>query len=121
MNKVVLTGRVTKDIELRYTPSQNTPVASFSLAVDRMKKDETDFFNCTAWNKLAEIISQYVSKGNKILVEGILQNRKYTDQQGNNRIITEIVASNIEFLENKKKDELEKNFTEVSDESDLPF
>lgn len=120
MNKVILSGRLTKDVELRRTPN-GTPVTSFNLAVDRVKKGETDFFSCIAWNKLAEIINQYVSKGNKILVEGILQNRKYVDQQGNNKIITEVVVSNIEFLESKKKEDQQQNTFEVSDESDLPF
>lgn len=122
MNKVILTGRVTKDLELRVTAAGNQ-VTSFSLAVDRIKKGETDFFNCTAWNKLAETMAKYVAKGSKILVEGILQNRSYDDQQGQKRIVTDIVVSNVEFIDTKNRNEQTQANTPVYDsyDSELPF
>lgn len=136
-NKVVLIGRLTKDPELRYT-SNNIPVCSFSLAVNRPFQSASndrsaDFFNCTAWRKQAENIAKYVSKGSMVAVEGRLQTRDYMDEKINaRRYITEIVADSVVFLDSKSQgnddtpNEKEPdedidtgNFNNVED--DLPF
>lgn len=108
MNKIVLLGRLTKDPEVKVTSTGKT-TTSFSLAVDRpfSGKDgqkEVDFINIVAWNKTAEIIRNNVSKGQRLLVEGRLQIRKYQDKQGQNRTVSEVVADRVEFIERKEKD-----------------
>ena len=107
MNKVFLIGRLTADPELRYTQNQ-TPVASFSIAVDRRYsgKDggqkETDFFPCVAWRGSGEFVKKYFSKGSKIVIDGHIQTRDWTDKEGNKRRSTEIICDEIEFGESKK-------------------
>lgn len=123
MNKVILTGRNTKDIELRQTPSGVSAI-EFSIAVKRTFKNangeyESDFFDCIAYNKLAETISKYVKKGDQVGIEGRLQKRNYTNKEGKKIYITEIVAENVEFLQSKKQDE--PKFEEISPEDDIPF
>ena len=137
MNKVILIGRNTKAIELKQT-SSGTPVAEFSIAVDRTFKNangerECDFFNCVAFSKLAETISKYVNKGDMIAVEGRLQTRNYTNREGKKVYVTEIIVENVEFLQTKKQEEqptapsfkadpfTTPNFEEVSVDEDLPF
>ena len=136
LNKCIIQGRLTKDVELRYTRS-NTPVASFTLAVDRRGKDEgTDFINCVAWNKSAEFVSKYFSKGSEAVVDGRLQMRDWTDKDGNKRVSAEVVADNVYFCGSKKTavqgnvapntgklDGLKEKFSEIVDEEDgeLPF
>lgn len=100
-NKVILLGRITQDLELKTTPG-GVSVLSFSIAVDcryQVKGDErkADFFNCVAWRNEAEFISRYWSKGRAILVEGELQNREYTDKNGVNRRITEVIVDRATF------------------------
>ena len=117
MNKVILIGRTTKDIELRYTAS-NVSVGNFSLAVTRSFKNangeyESDFFNCIAFGKLAETLKNYVHKGDRLGVEGRLQSRNYQNEEGKKVYITEVIVENIEFLQAKKK--------ESSGASDDPF
>jgi single-strand DNA-binding protein len=103
LNRVVLIGRLTKDPDLRHTPS-GAPVASFSIANNRTyvasgdKKELVSYFNCVAWNKLAELIAQYCKKGNRIAVEGRLQSRSWDDQDGNKRSTIEVVVENCQFL-----------------------
>lgn len=113
MNKVTLIGRLTANPQLRYT-NNNTAVASFTLAVNRNYKsengeNEADFINVVAWNKKAELINQYVSKGDLIGVIGRLQVRKYQNERGENRYVTEVVLEEIEFLKNKQKEETKEN------------
>ena len=120
MNKVILIGRICSDIELRYT-SNNIAVASFSLAVNRMQTNangerEADFINIVVWRKQAENINQYMSKGSRIGVEGSIQTRTYEDNKGNKRYVTEVMASNVEFLESKKQQN-----TEESKKEENPF
>ena len=105
MNTVILTGRVTKDIETRDT-STGRKVASFTIAVDRRTKDgkATDFFDCVAWGKTAELLGEYVKKGNNIFISGKLATRQWTDQSGNKRYTTEVVAENIQMLDRKPKE-----------------
>lgn len=107
MNKVIIIGRTTKDIELKQTPS-GTSVAEFSVAVKRTFKNangenESDFFNCIAFSKLAETISKYVKKGDQVGIEGRLQTRNYTNREGKKIYVTEIIVENVEFLQTKKQ------------------
>ena len=125
-NKVVLIGRLTADPELKYTPGAGAAVCSFTLAVDRKPtkdgKKEADFLRCTAWNKTAENIANYMSKGSMLGISGHLQSRNYQDKEGNKRNITEIVVEEAQFLDSKKgkpKEEYE-DMTNVSDDT-VPF
>lgn len=109
MNKVLLIGRLTANPELRYT-TNNTAVTSFTLAVDRNFKNEdgnkeADFINIVAWNKKAELIHQYLKKGDRVGIGGRLQVRKYQNERGENRYVTEVVADEVEFLNSKKPEE----------------
>ena len=108
INNVVLAGRVTKDIELKVTPTGKS-VCSFSLAVERkfVQNGEkiTDFINCQSWGKSAETLEKYVKKGMMIGVEGRIQTRKYTNQQGQTVYVTEVVADNFSFLEKKQNND----------------
>ena len=106
MNKVILIGRNTKAIELKQTAS-GVSVATFSIAVKRNFKNadgeyESDFFNCIAYRNTAELISKYVGRGDLIAVDGKLQTRNYTDKSGRKVYVTEVIADNVEFLQNKK-------------------
>lgn len=102
INTVVLTGRLTKDIELRRTTSGKT-CTSFTLAVNR-NKQETDFINCVAWNNWAELLEKYTRKGSQIGVEGRIQTRNYDDKKGKKIYVTEVLANKITFLESTKSD-----------------
>ena len=108
MNKVILIGRLTKDVELRYTQTNNTAVASFSLAVNRKfvkpgEERQTDFFNIVAWNKLAENISKYLFKGNQVAISGRLETRSWDDPNGQKHYVTEVIAEEVDFIESKNK------------------
>ena len=113
MNIVCLTGRLTKDPEIRYTQSQKA-VASFTLAVDRDYKTEdgerpSDFINCVAWGSSANFLERYVQKGAKICVCGSIQSRKWQDRDGGNRYSTEVNCSKVEILAfPKRRDEDEE-------------
>jgi len=113
VNKAILIGRTTKEIDLRRTTNGNA-VVSFTLAVDNpfQKNEEgkntVDFINCVAWNKTAEIMDRYVSKGQKIAVEGRIQTRNYEDKEGKRVYITEVLVSNLEMLEYVKKDTIQE-------------
>ena len=126
MNKVIIIGRTTKDVELKQTTT-GTSVAEFSIAVRRAFKNangenESDFFNCIAFSKLAETISRYVKKGDQVGIEGRLQTRNYTNKEGKKVYVTEIIVENVEFLQNKKQDEQNvPHFEEIDTDSDLPF
>ena len=129
MNRVELIGNTTKDIELAVTSTGNN-VASFSLAVRRRFPDKdgnevVDFHNCVAFGKLAETISKYVKKGNKLYVEGELVYDSYTDKQGVKKPITKIILGQVEFLTPKTKVEsaeapTQPELTPIDDDS-LPF
>ena len=107
MNKIIITGRLTKDVEPRYTQTGKC-VSRFNIAVNGYKKDDTNFFNVVAWDKLGELCGKYLTKGSKILVEGQLIYRSYDDSNGNKRNVVEINASNVEFLDTKKQHEQEQ-------------
>jgi len=105
MNKVVLIGRLTRDPDLRYT-DQGTPVASFSLAVNRRKQkdkpQEADFIRCVAWGATGENLSKYQSKGSQIAVHGRIQTGSYEDKDGKKVYTTDVIAEEIEYLGSKK-------------------
>lgn len=106
LNRVILIGRLTRDPELRYTPS-GTAVASFSIANNRSyavageKKEQVSYFDCIAWSKLGEIITEYCKKGQRIAVEGRLQQRRWEDQDKNKKSKIELVIENFQFLTGK--------------------
>lgn len=102
MNNVSLIGRLTKDVQERRTQS-GTPVVSFTLAVDRRKKDDgADFINCIAWDKAAETIAKYVHKGDLFGVTGYIQTRNY-EKDGRMNYVTEVVTTSFQFLERKRE------------------
>lgn len=105
MNRTVLVGRLTKDPELKYTPS-GVAVASFTLAVNRSFTNqagerEADFINCTVWRKPAENVANYLKKGSLAGVDGRIQTRNFEGQDGKRVFITEVVAESVQFLEPK--------------------
>jgi len=111
LNKVMLIGRLTRDPEMRYTPS-GQPVTSFSIATNRYgggtegeKREFTDYHNIVAWNigrrNLAEIVAQYTRKGSLVYVEGRLQTRSWEGQDGQKRRTTEVVANDVQFLDTR--------------------
>ena len=106
LNSVTLVGRLTKDSELRYTPS-NQAVATFSLAVNRNFKSqngerEADFINCVIWRQQAENLSNWAKKGALIGITGRIQTRSYENQQGQRVYVTEVVAEQFQLLESRK-------------------
>ncbi len=102
MNTISLVGRITKDLELRYTQS-NKPVCEFNLAVNRIGQEQTDFITCQVWNGQAENLSKYQGKGSLIGVLGSLRVDQFQDKDGNNRYKTYVLANNIEYLGTKKE------------------
>ena len=106
MNKVILMGRLTRDPEVRYSQGENSSaIARYTLAVDRRFKRDgeqtADFINCVAWNKTADLMTQYLHKGSLIGLEGRIQTRSYDNQQGQRVYVTEVVAEIVQFLEPK--------------------
>ena len=98
MNKVILIGNLTREVELRYTP-QETAVGNFTLAVnDPYKKDEADFIPIVVWRKTAENCANYLGKGSQVAVEGKMKVRSYEDKEGNKRWVTEVVADSVHFI-----------------------
>lgn len=102
MNKVILIGNITKDIELRQSNSGKF-VVEFSVAINNGKDQQgnelpADFINCTAWNKTAEVLSKYATKGTKVGIEGAMKTQTWTDQQGNNRYKTYVLVDRVELL-----------------------
>ena len=106
MNKIILLGRLTKDPEVRYTPT-NKVVAQFTLAVDRPyskdKQREADFIPVVIWGKQAETCGNYLSKGQRALVEGRLQIRNYEAKDGQKKYVTEVIAERFEFIERREQ------------------
>lgn len=144
LNKIIIMGRLTRDPEIRHTQSQ-TPVASFTLAVDRdySGKDgaekQTDFIDCVAWRSTAEFASKYFSKGRMAVVSGRLQIRDWQDKDGNKRRSAEVIVDSMYFGDSKKDGQsapqsgtaqaqayaapaIGQMFTEIDeDDGDLPF
>lgn len=105
INNVTLVGRLTRDVDLRYTPNGKA-VANFGLAVNRTFKNangeyDADFINCQAWGKTAENLANYMKKGNQIGLTGRIQTRNYENNQGQRVYVTEVVADNVQFLESR--------------------
>ncbi|MFU2180734.1 single-stranded DNA-binding protein [Streptococcus pluranimalium] len=140
INNVTLVGRLTKDVELRYTPS-NVAVGTFTLAVNRAFKNdngerEVDFINCVIWRKGAETLANYAKKGSQIGITGRIQTRNYENQQGQRVYVTEVIAENFALLDsrnsNQQQSQQTPNFSRNNetfsnsnpmdiDDSDLPF
>lgn len=127
MNNIVLLGRLTKDADIRSTQSGKV-VASFTLAVDRPYtqngKKEADFIACQIWGKSAEVLGKSVHKGQRILLEGRLQIRQYTDKNGNKRTAAEVVTDRFEFIERKEQTEpqgMETFGQQMPFDEEIPF
>lgn len=139
MNKIILMGRLTKDIECRYTQTSNTLVASFNLAVNRRftkqgEERQADFINIVAWGKLGEFCSKYFKKGQQVGIIGRLQTRTWEDDNGVKRYVTEVVAEEAYFADSKRDDAAsndpfadssgnanEGNDFEIQSNDELPF
>lgn len=112
MNKVILMGRLTRDVEVRYSQGDNsTAVARFTLAVDRRVRRDggnneqtADFISCVAFNKIAEFFEKYGRKGTKFVIEGRIQTGSYTNKDGQKVYTTDVVVENTEFAESKSSD-----------------
>ncbi len=139
INKVILGGRLTADVELKTTTS-GISVCSFSLAVNRKGKEaQTDFIDCQAWRQTAEFISKYFRKGSSICIVGNIQKRAWKDKNGENRYATEVIVDEAMFVESKNDAQgmgtytadqtsapatnapTEPNFEPVDTNDDLPF
>ena len=129
MDNVILSGRLTRDIDFKFTAGEGKPVARFTLAVDRkFKKDEADFINCVSFGKTAETMTQYLTKGKKIAVTGSIRTGNYTDGNGNTRYSTSVYVDSFEFLEKAENTQFKTNdnmsfdddITPVND-GDMPF
>lgn len=119
LNKAMLIGNLTRDPELRYTPS-GTAVATFGLATNRRwktqggdTKDEAQFHRVVVWNKLAELCSQLIQKGSRVYIEGRIQYREWNDNEGNPRQTTEIVAEDMIVLDRSKNGDFEGDVSEA--------
>ena len=140
MNKFQFMGRLTRDPETRVIPNSNTQVTTFSIAVNRRFADQngerkTDFFNLTAFGKLAEFCSKYYRKGQQVLVEGRIQNRTWDDQSGQKRYATDFIIENAYFADSRRDNDSSMNmdnnaslsstidgeFITIDDTDDLPF
>jgi len=133
MNKVALIGRLTKDVDVRYTQSTNTLVAGFNLAVNRRfvkqgEERQADFISIVAWGKTGEFCSKYFKKGQQIGVIGRIQTRTWDDDNGQKHYVTEVIAEEVYFAGDKKNDTdnqvagdaQEDDFSSFSGD-DLPF
>ena len=127
LNKVMIIGHLGRDPEMRYTPS-GKPVTTFTVATSRSwntsegeKHVETEWFNVVAWSNLAEICKQYLTKGQQVYIEGRLQTRHWEDQEGNKHSATEIVASEMIVLEERREsNQAPAEYEEAEDETLFP-
>lgn len=133
MNKVVLIGNLTKDVDLSFAAGSGTAVGRFTVAVARMKKGESDFPNCISFGKTAETIAQYFFKGSKIAIEGHIQTGSYDAKDGTKRYTTDVIVDRFEFVgqannnnqgntssNNFNQNNFEDEMTPV-DDGDMPF
>jgi len=126
MNVLILKGNISRDIELKFVNDGELAIAKFGIAVSRMKKnDESDFFNCTAFSKTAELIADKLSKGKPILINGHLQSGKY-DKDGHTVFTTDVIVDRFEFISRKEGNEVthDTEYTEiepVDDLAEMPF
>ena len=141
MKKFQLMGRLTRDPEARVTPNTNTPVTTFSIAVNRRFAEangerKADFFNLTAYGKLAEFCAKYYQKGQQVLVEGRIQNRSWDDQNGQKRYATDYIIENAYFADSRRDNNVSSQsndsmavpsssvdgeFITIDDNEELPF
>lgn len=129
MNKVALVGRLTKDPEIRYTPNNKTAVAKFTIAVNRMYKQEgqpdADFIPIVVFGKPAENASKYIGKGRLVAVSGRIQTRTWDDQDNKKHFTTEVIADEVHYLDKAKDGQAEQtpkqDFYPAEEEDDLPF
>ena len=118
MNKAILIGRLTRDPELRYT-SSNRAVCQFTIAIDRpftnqaSGQREADFINVVAWDKTGENVGKYMAKGRLIAVEGRIQTRNYDNNEGKKVYVTEVIASNVQFLESRNATQNTSSFNDM--------
>lgn len=117
MNNVVLVGRLTQDVEMRFVPGSGTPVANFTIAVDRDFTDKdgnrgTDFIDIQVWNKQAETCEKYLNKGNMVSIQGSIRIEPYTDKEGIRRRSFRINASRVQFLTPKSTSNIGGNTQE---------
>lgn len=128
MNSVILIGRLTKEVELRYLAQSEKPVATFSIAVDRpfSKEKTADFFRIVVFGKVAENCANYLVKGKLVGVQGRLQNNNYETQSGEKKYTTEVIADKIEFLEwgdktekQDKPNDIPEGFAALEDDDDI--
>lgn len=122
MNKVILLGRLTKDVDVKYTQTTNIMIASFSLAVNRRfikqgEERQADFFNVTAFGKTGEFCSKYFSKGQQVAIIGRLQTRNWQDDQGQKHYATDVIAEEVYFADSKRQQN-ENNMTELQNHLD---
>ena len=120
MNKILLKGRLSREIELRYTQTNNVAVTNFTVAVNRDftkqgEERQADFINCVAYGKTAEFVNKYFKKGQEILVIGRLQTRTWDDQNGQKHYVTEVIVENIEFCGSKQTTET----TEINETNEI--
>lgn len=130
MNKIILSGNLTREPELQSTQS-GVSLCKFTVAVQDIVANadgekETDFFNVTAWRGLADNCGKYLAKGSKVLVVGKLKNRSYEGKDGTKKYVTDVMASEVEFLSKSKRDDSEQesskpDMTPIDDDSELPF
>lgn len=127
LNTIILQGRLVKDPDLRSTNS-GKKVCTFTIAVDRARKSDTDYIPCVAWNLTGEFVNNYFLKGDPILVQGRLSTRKYDDRDGNRRTAYEVVVDEVNFSIGKKGEtsadtpaDTPAGFEQVSDDEELPF
>lgn len=125
LNKVILIGRLTKDPELRYTPN-GVAVATFTIAVDRgftnqQGQKEVDFIRIVVWKKMAEIVANNLGKGRLVAIEGRLQIRNYDTPDGQKRQVSEVVASNVKFLDWPKDQQSNGDYSRPQSQQDTDF
>jgi single-strand DNA-binding protein len=133
INKVILGGRLTADVEQKATPN-GVAVCQFTIATNRRgsKEPTTDFINCVAWRQTAEFICRYFRKGSSICIVGTIQKRAYKDKDGNNRSVVEVIADEAYFVDSKSENGGETtteyatpfatpNFEEIPNDDPLPF
>jgi single-strand DNA-binding protein len=120
VNNVILVGRLTKDPELRYTQTE-TAVCSFTLAVDRMKKDDgADFIRCIAFNRTAENISKFMSKGRQMAVQGSIRTGSYENRDGQRVYTTDVMVSRAEFVGSANQENRQPNHQNTRNYSERP-
>ena len=125
MNKVILMGRLTRDPEVRYTQTNNTLVASFSLAVNRRfarpgEERQADFINIVAWNKTGEFCSKYFKKGQQVSIIGRIQTRNWDDENGQKHYVTEVIAEEAYFADSKRDGDASASSFESTFGSSMP-